>query len=476
MHHLKLIALYQALTPGEWHQLQDFMASPFHIKNKTAKRLFLLLSEHYPEFNSDSLQKEKLYFSLFPEKKKYDDLKMRLLMNMLYAAGLEFLYALNTAATPHARALETLAQLRRKGLSRQYQSLLQKTGARFAEQAPHSADHYYQVFRLEEEQNLFLESQHKRDEEPHLQLMSDALDHYYFIQKLKIYCKAISYGSMVNVNYDIRLIRQVWEVLSAGQYAGSPLLSLYHHTSLALTDTEDESHFRRLQQDMAQYFEHISTGEQANILAFAKNYCIRKLNSGKAGFINDLFGLYEMEFLDNDHYTTPGSLPAPTYSNVVTVGIRLHKMDWVKDFIERYKDCLPTNRAESIYAYNKARWLFAMKEFGKVIKMLAPVESDDIFVQIEIKLLLLKTYYERGNWMSMESLLQSLSSFIRRKTILSYHKKNYLNFLHYLRRLSRTDNSDKSKRRELHEAISQEKQITEKEWLMAKTLARNTSS
>lgn len=461
MKQTKLAVLWQSFSAKEQRLLFHFMHSPFHVKDATVIRLFDLLQ------STADWDKKKLFGRLFPGK-RYDDLKMRHLSNLLYTCCLEFLGQLRLRKSGAGQAMELLEEFRERGLEGPYRSIWNKSENQLSESARHDTETYYRLFRLHSEYNLFIEGQHKREQEPNLQKISDMLDIYYLIHKLKVYCKALSYGNIVNVHYEIDLVREILSFLENGKYRDIPLLALYQSATRMLEKPEDETCFDGFKLHIDRYVEQLATEERKDLLVLAKNYCIRKLNQGRSRFIRELFDLYKLEFPSEQ--VMQGQLSPLTYKNVVAVCLHLKEFSWVERFMEDYRELLPEMHREATYCYNKARYHFVRREFSKVVGLLTRVEPGDLFLNIDVKILLLKTYYERNNWQSLESLIQSLRSFIRRKTILSYHRKNYLNFLLFLERMIKSD------RRSVHytqirQDITAEAQLTEREWLLEKLAA-----
>ena len=80
--------------------------------------------------------------------------------------------------------------------------------------------------------------------------------------------------------------------------------------------------------------------------------------------------------------------------------------------------------------------------------------------------MLLKIYFELKEFTLLESHLDTMKVFIRRKKVIGYHQTNYLNIVRFTKKILTTNLFDKSKKTKLREEIENEKILTEKEWLL----------
>lgn len=462
----KLINLLETFSKKELRQFRDFIFSPYHNSDEAIQHLYLQLLEASPSFDPDKIQKEKIYFKLFPGNKKYDDLKMRHLTNLLYSSCLDYLHIADRQKKPQEQQITVISQFRKRGLNSSFTLQYEKVQSQFAETKVKDAGSYYDQYLLNNEYHLFLEGQHKREQEPNIQNVSDSLDYYYIASKLKIYCSALNYGNMINMHYDIQLIDAILKQVEEKQYKDIPAIFIYYKIILMLNDPQNNKHYYELKESLLRHLHFFETAEQTHILVLAKNYCIKKLNTGHSDFIRELFELYKLEF-STEVIPAMYSLSPLTYKNVVSIGLRLDEFDWVFDFIEKYKTFLPAGLQESTYSFNMAKYFFAVKEFSKVIKLLNKVEDPDIFLQIDVKILLLKTYYEKTDLIICESLVKTLNHFIKRKTLLSYHKNSYQNFLLFFDRLVKAEHSPSRIKNNISE-ITQTKELIDKDWLKEK--------
>ncbi|MEZ5056131.1 MAG: hypothetical protein R2879_03750 [Saprospiraceae bacterium] len=71
--------------------------------------------------------------------------------------------------------------------------------------------------------------------------------------------------------------------------------------------------------------------------------------------------LLEKEIIFSDGYLNEWH-----FKNIVTIGSRLKETDWVKEFLENYKEKLHPSIAENAYSYNLAYLYYTMNDLDKV--------------------------------------------------------------------------------------------------------------
>lgn len=150
------------------------------------------------------------------------------------------------------------------------------------------------------------------------------------------------------------------------------------------------------------------------------------------------------------------------YKNTVALGLTLGQADWVHGFIEQYKDALEPAHRDNFYHYNLARYHFSEKQFGQAMELLVQVGDSDLLLNLDSKVMLLKMYYELGEFDALDSLLASLKTFIRRRKELGYQKAHYLGIVHFTQKLMGLPPNDRAAREHLRSEIEAAEGLPEK--------------
>ena len=140
--------------------------------------------------------------------------------------------------------------------------------------------------------------------------------------------------------------------------------------------------------------------------------------------------------------------------------------DWVEALITNYKPFVEAPYQESLYSFNLARLAYQKGDFGAALLLLQRAEYKETMLALAAKTLQMKIYFETREYDPLESHLQAIAAFIRRKKMMGYHRDNYLNLIQLVRRLMTINPLDKNERRVMRELIEQTKPLAEKEWLL----------
>jgi len=147
------------------------------------------------------------------------------------------------------------------------------------------------------------------------------------------------------------------------------------------------------------------------------------------------------------------------------------RYDWTEKFIDTYFTVLKEEEQLDQLNFNTAKLEFARGNFRKVIPMLREVDYSSVFMLMDSRVLLLKTWYELGEWEAFEALLDSFNQLVSRNKLLSYHRENYLNLVQILRQLLKLDRSQKKRLLLLQQKIEATSPLIEKPWILEKIAA-----
>ena len=201
------------------------------------------------------------------------------------------------------------------------------------------------------------------------------------------------------------------------------------------------------------------------VFLMAINLCISNANRGRDNFVREAFEWYRLG-IERDVIAENGQLTRATYLNIVTHAIKLEEYDWATDFIEQHTDQLEDDIRENTESFARARLAYEQKDYDTGMPLLAQVDFKHPVYNIMAKTLQLKIYYEIDEYDAMDSQLDSMTTYLRRKTLSDLHKDNFGNIVRFVRRISRMKPGDRKKKTELREQIETASPLTEKKWLL----------
>lgn len=326
---------------------------------------------------------------------------------------------------------------------------------------------YYTEFKLQQQQNLFIENKDQRQAEKNLQDVVSSLDNYYLYQKLKYTAAMLHYQNFLTLEADMPLLNEILQLLNA-KPSQVPGIQIYRYIILAYTQPENENHYQNLKALLIANTNLFNTEEVKSMFVFAMNYCINRINYGNAVYLSEILGLYKYA-LQNSLLLEDGMLSQWEYKNILTAALRLKEFKWAEGFMNDYKGLLPKADRSNAYTFNLARYYFAIKKYDRVLQLLQDVKYNDIFYQLDSKTTLLKTYYELGEWMPLYSLKDSFRVLLRRKKLISeQQKENYMNLLRLSLKLFKVDVKNKAAMKAIKKEIEATPNVADKSWLNEK--------
>lgn len=340
----------------------------------------------------------------------------------------------------------------------------------------------FERIRKEKAKRNFIEEKGERGVEPNLLGISNALDIYYLINKIKIYCAYLSYrqivdpGSIPYNDNDFQLIAAclAWVDLNAERH---PILQVFQqirhlYENIERANSEDDKRFDHLLLKVGACYQFQSVDENIELLSLLSNYSIYRLNRGASQYDYHFFYL-NSEMLRLKY--GPGQkkrskLPASVFKNMVVTALRLEDQhffsrfqttdqkktfadafEWVEGFIEEYRFRLSKKDQENYYPYCKAMLEFRQKQYAKAYRTLKhPKYTREMFINLNIKVLylqilleifLLKPIILETDEIEIEKVIESLRGMIRyeskKRKVLAYQLDYFRQFENLYRRLFR---------------------------------------
>jgi len=226
-------------------------------------------------------------------------------------------------------------------------------------------------------------------------------------------------------------------------------------------------HFNKFKKLIHQHWKLIPPTEIRNIYLYAINYCIKRLNTGDRHFIREAFEL-SRSGLKNKTLLDDGILSSFTYKNITRLGMALSENDWVEEFLETYKKYLHPRERDNNWRYNLAFFYFQQQKYKQAMQLLLQVEFKDVLYNLDARRILLKSYFELGEFNALESLLDSFSRYIHRQKDIGYHRENYLNMIRFVKKIIHGRIADKKIVQQLVKEIETTNGLAEREWLLEK--------
>jgi hypothetical protein len=463
----KPIRILQSLSAWELKSLDEYIRSPFFNKNKRVLEAWEFIYGFAPDFIDKRLTMESCFGAVFPEE-TFQAQKLRYLMTDLTRLIEGFLVYQSQESRPYERGISLLEAFEQRGLEKDFQETYRKLEKKALAEELKESDQFLQRFLLAEKKYLFEVKNQKRSAQSTVDEVITPLDQFYLSKKLRYACELINRANVLNQDYNLFLIREINQTIPDFSHLQHHLIRLYHITLQTLIDGDNEDHFFQLKKLLVENYGQISQDEIRNLYAFALNYCIKKLNTGKSEFAQQIFELYQI-LVEKRIIFEHGVLPVPHFKNTVTIGTRMQAYEWVEAFIENYHSFLPPEEAQNAYTYNMAYLQFSRGNYRRVKRLLNTVEFTDVFYQTDAKTTLIKTYYELGEYEPLIYLLGSFKVYLKRNQQLSdYQRKLYLNLIKITWALVKYQVGEKITIDQIKERMDRMPNIAGKQWVSQK--------
>ncbi|MEO1261058.1 MAG: hypothetical protein AAFZ15_19815 [Bacteroidota bacterium] len=321
--------------------------------------------------------------------------------------------------------------------------------------------------------------------EENLKAISDALDEYYFTEKLKTYCAHLSYTKIINkkaIKYkmiDFRLINSILHVIDIFEFS-NPVIYFYNeirklYENIDENDDHELIKFDKLLSGIKNYSLRLSIEDAEELLSFLANFCVRKLNENKKEYLNRYFLISNLLLNIRFNTKTGKSIKIPPnvfknmvvtalkiadeldFSTIETVGIIPDNpsgfsdaYEWVEKFIDSFKKNLDKKGFDNYYPYCSALLEFKRGNYIKAYRTLYEKRKGTrgVFINLDIKTLFLRILFEiyitkpqilEYDEIDIEKTFDTLRSLLRdeasRKKQLSYQLKFYTDFADLYKKL-----------------------------------------
>ncbi len=432
----KLTKLLSTFSRKELTRFNDFVHSPYFNKHQEIRGLVKYFDRIYPRFDEKNCNRRIIFKNLFPGK-KHDQPKLAILFTYTQRLVQEFLIQEQIVQDNYLKDRLLLVGLRQKRQFNLYESKLSRTTKSLQSQPIRDSSFHQKEYHLAVEADYFYTRIRRKGRDQSLDQQLESLDHYYLAEKLKSAVEVQIRRKILKQDYINPMMNPVLSELEQHHdiYQDIPAIDLYYRIFLMITEKETHYYFDALTALRAK--ENCFPKEElATIYNYFQNYCIAQINDNKPSFLKEIFHLYQSQ-LQQALIIEDGYLPDMHYKNIVTTGIRLKELDWVKQFIEDYRVALRPAVRENAYSFNLASYYHAVGEYDQVLELLNQVEYSDFRYNLGAKALLLRTYFEQNSFEALYSLVDSFLQYLHRNELLADSRRiGYYHLFRLTRRVA----------------------------------------
>lgn len=435
MENSRLVRYIQEFAPKQREKFRQFVISPyFNQHQKTIELLEIILSEI--DKNKPKLSKVSVHGRLFPAV-DYDEQQLHNVMSYLKRLYYRFLSIQHFEQQDFREEVITLEAAYEnnqfdvlKNRGKQLEKQLNRHNYR-------DSDYFLADYRLHKLLGYYGAHYEDRSKSSVFQSMLDALDRYFIIEKLRNSCHLTANMLIQNTHYEFHFLDDLLEHLENNwsQYEDDKAVILYYTILMSLREESNLEHYVRMKSMLKEDVDSLGPVQKEDLYGFASNYCIRQINLGQEPFRRELFQLYK-QGLEIGLILQNGMLSEWNYKNITSLGCSLKEYEWTEDFIQQYKDMLPSHRRENAYNYNLAHLYYNKKQYHEALSVLLLVQFTDVKYHLNTSFLLLRTYFALKDTEALLSLIDTFRIYvIRNRKISTEQKRGYTNFLRFAKKL-----------------------------------------
>lgn len=311
------------------------------------------------------------------------------------------------------------------------------------------------------------QTQHSRIATLDYNKLSEAHEKAFFIEKLQLGCMIQSRQAVATNLFETGFLPMMLDFLKGHPWLQDPSVAAWYHGFHIQSNHEAIQDFESLKKVIFQHGSLFNDVERHDLFLLAVNFSIRRINSGDPAFARILFELYQ-EGLGQHVFLENGVITRWSYNNIVNAALKMGEITWSLQFLEEYRPKLEPAFRDTNYYFNLARCLYEQGLMDKALESLLRMEYDDVLQNLSAKTLQVKIYYDTQSWQALDSLLDSMSIYMRRKKVLGYHKENYTNIVRLVQRLIALPPGERAAKQDLKQEIESCKVLSEKGWLLKK--------
>lgn len=437
----KLIQGLQGLNRKEMTRFYEFVQSPYFNKHNEVKTLVSHFNNLYPRFLEKTCERKTLFKNVFPNR-EHDQKHLALLFTYTWRLLNQFLTQEQFKKNEIQQNIFLLQSLRKSGDYRNYEKLLAEVEDDLGKSKIRNSDFSFQQFLVKSEAERFHTQLEKHETDWSIQQKQNYLDHFYFSEKLKDACEMMMRSKILQVEYSYQMLDDIIEEIEKNieRYEHIPSIIIYYQVFQMMSKGTSE-YYQDLIPILKKYESFFSKEELESIYNHLQHFCMTKINTGDDNYLNELFQLYKMQ-LEAGLLIENNYLSEWHYKNIVTVALRLDELDWVKNFIESYRNRLDPEVVENAYTFNLAAYYYQTEQLEKVLDLLVQVEYTDIRYRVHAKSLLLRTYYDLNEYEAFLSLTESFRQYLQRNNQISASRRNgFINLVKFAKRAFQIKNS-----------------------------------
>ena len=455
MYNHLVIDVLKSFTKKDVKRFREFLNSPYHNKSEKLIKFYDALIKFYPTFNSASFTIENIQKKISPSS-SFNNSTMLNQMSFLLKASQNYLVQ-NRITKKEIELTDFLrAELFERKLNNLLQMNIRRTNEKLEKEKIINAEYFLNKIKLSTDALNFININKPRSNRVYINDNINKLTErgmyitYLFVTEI---LKEFDNLRTLENSFDIdekNFIFQLFEKINfseilkflASNSGNKVLLKIfetYYYFFNAFSNFDDERNYLIYKKYLLENQAFLSTDEIRFHFGRLVRYCMQKSLNEVAfhKYESELFNVYNF-ILTNGYYKSEVSnyLPVELYRTVLLLALKLRKFKWTMEFIKKFKSKVHPDRRRNMYYYSLAHYYFNRRMYEDTIKSFHKVDLNHFLFKVDMKNLMLMTYYELNEFEPALSLIDSYKQFLSHDKILtSNRKKQYREFVNTLHKM-----------------------------------------
>jgi hypothetical protein len=423
----KLINLISMLSDEERRKLRKWIKSDFVNKNEDIIAFFEFIDTR-SSLTMRTVSKEKAHDYLYPNT-PYHDLRIRHLLWMTTEIVENFIIYNSVAQQPSLK-MQLLAQYYTKNELYKFAHNSVEEGIAMMEKIKlRNASYHLQQYQIQA-LHFQINSKNNRSKEFNLQDVIDHVTLFSIIETLKYACIIQSLQKISELKIENHLLDATLTLVENPVFLEDIAVRIYYNIYLVIRD-ENEAAFNAFIKDIKENENYFTTHDLKDLYLLAINFCVKKSNQNLQEYTQQAFELY-IYAIDKGYLLEHREISRFSFTNVVTLGIKLKEFSKTENFIKQYADFIAAEYRQNTVDFNSAKVFFSKEQPQKALKILLTNEFKDMLWNLNAKYMVIKILFEMKDLVLFANHLKAFKNYVKRKTNIGYHQTYFINVVNAL--------------------------------------------
>ena len=446
----KIIEILKTFSKQEIKSFERFLDSRYFNESEKIRKLYRLLVNHYPLFDSGRLNEENLSRELNPNL-NFNKLTFKSLLSELSSLAERFLIIEKLNEKSFYAGDFLREQFLKRNLPKYLKQNIERSELYFNDNKNRTTVYFLELFYLFNDKRNYLTVFVPRSGKNHNSQSISILNEraralcMFFLKQLKL-----QFDDLISINFsfDIKpennFVMQLFKIIDYEKLmefmmtsSSNKIHSMQAEINLSFyrlfNEFSNEDHYVRSKSLLIRNANLLGADEVSSFFIRLITYCRMKGTDSKTSldFDKELFGIYKF-ILFKEYYKKSANnyLPVELFRMIVQQGLRMKKYIWTLNFIKNYYKKLNPEWKMNMYYYSLAEYYFRRKKFDDALRSFQKIELSHFLLKVDLKSLMLMTYFELGLFENALSVIDTFKHFLSNNEILSDSlKKRYKAFL-----------------------------------------------